>query len=85
MTTQWSGRPPIAYTETLYDSNILYDADIPYDGVLIQSTTWNTRAISQSLVPYNWDQSTFTWDSITFTWDTWGTLNQTTWSGRVTP
>lgn len=44
MPTNLTGRAPISFTQTPYDSDITYDSNIRYDWLIINNTQWNWRA-----------------------------------------
>ena len=91
--TNWIGRPPPNFTRSLYNSHILYDSHLRWDGITVINPVYTERTIPVTTwdngrspigIAYTWDTATMTWNEATFTWDN-ANSNQTSWSGRTIP
>lgn len=92
--TNWTGRPPLSYSQTQYDSHVLYDAHILYSGVAITSTNWTGRTIhtwtsvTWTVLPIQtwfWDDTQI-WTDSTYYWHDSGNIaGATNWTWRIIP
>ena len=54
--TTWTGRSPISSEDTLYNANLAYNADLRFDGVIINNTSWNARTSITRFASYLCDR-----------------------------
>lgn len=83
-------RNPPRYTTTLYDADILYDADLRWDWITVIDPNWSERvAVTTNFTARTWPMQDLTWDEAIMTWNnanrTWNGNTVPVWQSRVTP